>query len=293
MSDPVVVVEAEDTLGEGPVWDGATGALWWVDIKRSLLHSYRPSTGDVNRWVLPETPGALAVRHDGDLLLAVRSGFATFDPRTGLFCLVHRPEPERAGNRFNDGKCDPRGRFWAASMDDSEQERTGALYRYEADGSCTRALDGLGIPNTLAWTPDARTFYFAETMDRTIYAFDMDPMSGVIENRRIWAAVPEPAFPDGSAIDAEGCLWNAQWDGWRLCRYRPDGTLDRLMELPVQRPTSCAFGGPGLDVLFVTSARKGLNGEDLSAQPLAGSVFSIEVDVPGFEVPRFGDRSDG
>ncbi|MGA7270179.1 MAG: SMP-30/gluconolactonase/LRE family protein [Acidimicrobiia bacterium] len=288
-----VVLEAGDTLGESPVWDAAAGELWWVDIKRFLLHRYQPVTGGVDRWELPETPGALAVRDDGSLLLAVRSGFATFDPGTGLFSLLHRPEPDRAGNRFNDGKCDPRGRFWAASMDDSEQERTGALYRYESDGSCTRVLDGLGIPNTLAWTPDARTFYFAETVDRIIYAFDMDPATGAIDNRRVLAVVPEPAFPDGSAIDAEGCLWNAQWDGWRLNRYRPDGTLDREIEMPVQRPTSCAFGGPGLDVLFVTSARKGLTGEELSAQPMAGSLFSIEVDVPGLEVPRFGDRGDG
>lgn len=292
VSEPRAVVEGGDTLGEGPVWDAATGHLWWVDIGRSLLQRYRPETGDVRRWHLPETPGALAVRSEAGLLLAVRSGFATFDTGSGAFSVVHRPEPERPGNRFNDGKCDPRGRFWAASMDDSEQVRSGALYRYEADGTCTRVLDGLGIPNTLAWAPDDATFYFAETMDRTVYAFDMDPLSGAIDNRRVFTLVPEPAYPDGSAIDVEGCLWNAQWDGWRLVRYRPDGTLDRQVEMPVQRPTSCAFGGPGLDVLYITSARKELSDEELSNQPLAGSVLAMEVEVPGRAVPRFGETLD-
>jgi sugar lactone lactonase YvrE len=292
MSEPQPVVEGGDTLGEGPVWDAAAGHLWWVDIKRLLLQRYRPKTGDVRRWDLPETPGALAVRSDGSLLLAVRSGFATFEPGSGAFSILHRPEPERTGNRFNDGKCDPRGRFWAASMDDSEQQRTGALYRYEPDGSCARVLDGLGIPNTFAWTPDAATFYFAETMDRVIHTFDMDPESGEIANRTVFAQIAEPAYPDGSAIDAEGFLWNAHWDGWRLVRYRPDGTLDRVVEMPVQRPTSCAFGGSDLGVLFITSARKGLSAEELSRQPSAGALFALDVDVPGAPVPGF-DEGDG
>lgn len=293
MCEPRVVVEAGDTLGEGPVWDAAAGHLWWLDIKRCMLQRYRPATGGLRRWELLETPGALAVRADGGLLLAVRSGFAGFDPETGSLTMLNRPEPDRGANRFNDGKCDPLGRFWAASMDDSEQERTGALYRYEPDGTCIRVLDGLGIPNTFAWTPDAATFYFAETMDRVIYAFETDPETGDIAHRRVFARIDEPVYPDGSAIDSEGCLWNAHWDGWRLARYRPDGTVERVVDMPVQRPTSCAFGGPDLGVLYVTSARKGLSAAQLAGQPLAGSLFAFEVEVPGLGVPRFGERVGG
>lgn len=280
MTDIRCVVDACNELGEGPVWDTEAGVLWWVDIKRSLLQRLAPD-GSVDVWTLPEPPAALAPRRRGGLILAVRSGFATFDPETGAVEVVHRPEPDRPGNRFNDGKCDPRGRFWAGTMDDAERERTGALYRFDPDGTCERLLDGLGIPNTLAWSADGSTFYFAETLDRVIHAYDVDLVRGSISSRRIFAHVEPPGYPDGSCLDAEGFLWNAEWGGGRVVRYAPDGSVDRIVEMPVDQPTSCVFGGPDLDVLYVTSARKGLSGQQLAQQEHAGCLFAVDPGVRG------------
>ena len=282
------VFEGADTLGEGPVWDCRAGLLYWLDIKRRLLQCYDPSTNEVRRWDLPEQPGCCAVRESGRLLLALESGFVTLDLDSGRIEPLLDPEPEWPGNRFNDGACDRRGRMWAGTMDDAEVgARTGSLYRYEADGSCERVLDGLGIPNTFAWSPDDATMYFADSMDRTIWAFEFDAESGTLGERRVFAETPEGIYPDGSALDAEGYLWNAQFDGSRVVRYAPDGSVDRIVEVPVQRPTSCAFGGPDLDVLYLTSARMGLTVQRLAKQPLAGALLALDVGVAGLPEPRF------
>lgn len=277
-----------DVLGEGPIWDSAAGVLWWVDIVGSGLRRYRPATGRVDVWDLPEPAGSVAPTASGPLLLAVQSGFARFDPQSNEFELIVDPEPDRPGNRFNEGKCDRQGRFWAGSMDAAERKRTGALYRLDLDGTPRRIFDGLGIPNTLAWTKDSRTMYFAETLDRTIYLFDYDPVTGTPSNRRIFARPPGPGYPDGSTIDEDGYLWNAEWDGWRIVRYAPDGTVDRVVEMPVQRPTSCMFGGAELNTLFVTSASRGLT--SLAAQPDAGGLFAIETETRGIAESRFEGR---
>lgn len=275
------VVDSANTLGEGPVWDEGRQVLWWVDIDRSQLQSFSPATGAVDRWEVPEMPGAVVVRRGGGLALAVASGLAFYDPGSGEFNVVAAPEPERSGNRFNDGKCDPRGRLWAGSMDVDEQRRTGALYRFDTDGAWERIIDGLGIPNTLAWSADETTFYFAETLDRVIHAYDYDGDRGTISGRRVFARTEPPGFPDGSCLDADGYLWNAEWNGWRVVRYAPDGSVDRVLDMPVERPTSCAFGGADLDVLYVTSARRGLRGDRLAAQPEAGGLFACDVGVAG------------
>jgi len=281
------VVRAGNLLGEGPVWDARVGALWWVDIKRATLQQYSPDSS-VREWPLPEAPGSAALRRQGGLVLALASGVSSFDPETGGLEALADPEPDRPGNRFNEGACDPRGRFWTGSMDDAERARSGALYRIDTDHSSHRILDGWGIPNTLAWTADERSMYFADTLDRTIYRFGFEPEAGLLGEQEVFAVI-DGAFPDGSAIDTDGCLWNAQWDGWRLIRYRPDGEIDRVVELPVQRPTSCAFGGKDWRTLYVTSARVGLSNSDLSHQPLAGGLFALEAGVDGVpETPFVG-----
>jgi sugar lactone lactonase YvrE len=173
-------------------------------------------------------------------------------------------------------------------MDDRLTSPTGALYRLDPDLSCRRMESGIGISNSLAWSPDDRIFYFADTLRRTIFAYDFDAETGAISNRRVFTdCIDQPGAPDGSTIDAEGYLWNAQWDGWRLVRYAPDGRIDRVVGLPVQKPTSCMFGGPDLATLYVTSAVWDLTGEALAKQPNAGGVFALDVGVRGLPESRF------
>ena len=282
------VVDARNTLGEVPVWDVAEQALYWVDIEGRLLQRYEPATGAVERWRFDERVCALALRERGGLVLALASGFAFFEPATGEIRRLAAPEAHLPRNRMNDGKCDRRGRFWAGTMDDGLAAPSGALYRLDPDLSCHRMAEGIGISNSLAWSPDDRVFYFADSLRRTVFAYDYDLDSGAIANRRILTdCADQPGTPDGSTVDAEGFLWNAQWDGWRLVRYSPDGRVDRVVALPVQKPTSCTFGGADLRTLFVTSAVWDLAGDALAAQPHAGGVLALDVGVPGLPEPRF------
>ncbi|MGH7119614.1 MAG: SMP-30/gluconolactonase/LRE family protein [Acetobacteraceae bacterium] len=219
---------------------------------------------------------------------ALASGFAFLDFATGAIERLAAPEKNNARNRFNDGKCDRSGRLWAGTMDDRMSEHTGALYRLDPDRTCRRMAAEIGIPNSIAWSPDDRVFYFADTLDRVIYACDFNRETGTITNRRVFCTMQgQPGAPDGSTVDAEGYLWNAQWDGWRVVRYDPDGRIERIVELPVQKPTSCMFGGPDLSTLYITSAIWDLTGPALAAQPLAGAVLAIEVGVRGLPEPRF------
>lgn len=278
-----------DVLGEGPVWDRAGGVLWWVDIGSAGLRRLDPVAGHVDTWDLAEVAGSLTPTDAGPLLMAVRSGFATFEPGAEVLTLLAEPEPDRPGNRFNDGKTDRRGRFWAGSMEASAQGRSGALYRFDLDGSVTRVRDGLGIPNSLAWSPDGTTMYFAESLDRTIWAFDYDPDTGTPTNQRIFTTAAGPGVPDGSTVDADGYLWNAEYDGWRVVRYAPDGSVDRIVEMPIASPTCCAFGGADLDTLYITSSSAGERGTSPD-QPDAGGLFATRPGVRGLPETPFGGR---
>lgn len=279
-----------DILGEGPVWDSAVGVLWWVDIVGKALRRFRPDSGSVDSWVLPLAAGSLTPTESVDLLLAVETGFARFRPETAEMELLAEPELDRSDNRFNDGKCDRDGRFWAGSMNVDDQTRTGALYRFDPDLSCHSMFDAVGIPNSLAWSPDSRTMYYAETLDRVIYAFDYDPDSGTPSNRRVFAAIPEPGYPDGSTVDVDGCLWNAEFNGWRLVRYTPAGSVDMIVEMPVQSPTCCAFGASDMSTLFVTTASRDIPPEGDLRQPGAGSLFALDVGTAGIPETRFAGR---
>lgn len=279
---------SQDKLGEVPVWDVAEQALYWVDIENSRLRRFDYVSGRIDEWSFPERICSFALRERGGLVCALESGFCFFDPPTGQIDWIAKPEAHISRNRFNDGKCDRSGRFWAGTMDDKLSEHTGALYRLDPDLSVSQVETGIGISNSLAWSPDERTFYFADTMDRAIYAYDYDRGAGTIFNKRLFASSrADPGDPDGSTIDAEGFLWNAQWDGWRVVRYAPDGSVDRVVKLPVQKPTSCMFGGPDLKTLFVTTAVWDLDDAALSRQPWAGSLLALELDVGGLPEPRF------
>lgn len=277
---------AQNTLGEGPLWDPATNRLYWFDIKQALLYWGDPDTGEQGSWTLPCRGSAAAIRARGGLLVATEQGLMDFHLESGAASLRWKLEAE-PGFRSNDGKMDVAGRFWWGTMDDDGGKRPGVLYRYDPDGRCTEVLDGIHIVNTVSCSPDGRTYYLADSAKQAIWAFDVDDDGG-LSNRRTFASLQgEEGGPDGSAVDAEGCLWNAQWGAWRIVRYTPDGLIDRIVHVPVEQPSSCAFGGPEMTTLYVTTAREGLSEEALAGQPLAGSVLSFEAGVRGLALPSF------
>jgi sugar lactone lactonase YvrE len=276
----------EAVLGEGPAWVERDQALWFVDIKSPTI--FRWSEGGVDRWTPPLRIGSLAPAARGGFVAGTESGFYFADPAAGRYEAITDPEPLLASNRFNDGKTDRSGRFWAGTMDDREEEVQGTLYRLDADLNWSAVDSGYMVTNGPAFSPDGRTMYHTDSAKRLIYAFDLDA-EGVASNRRPFARFrDEHGYPDGMTVDAEGCLWVAFWDGWCIRRVSPEGDVLQVIEMPVERPTSCAFGGPLLDRLFVTSARVGLNQNALAVQPLAGALFMLETSVRGIPERIFG-----
>ena len=274
--EPVRLDVPDSELGEGPVWDVPSQSLIWVDITGRFVHRHWPADGRVASYRTPSPVGSVCLSRSGRFTLALEDGFwmanEAFDDLRPV-ALVH---PADSGLRFNDGKCDPAGRFWAGSMAYSERPGAGALYRLDAGSSVTRVLDGVGISNGLDWSADQRTFYYTDTPTQRVVAFDYDVTSGDLGDRRVLVRIePEHGAPDGLTVDAEGYLWVALWNGWSVRRYTPDGRLDRVIRLPVAQVTSCAFGGPDLRDLYVTSAAYNLSADDRRAQPLAGSVFRL------------------
>jgi sugar lactone lactonase YvrE len=285
-----LAVAVHDILGEGPVWDAAAGRLYWVDIKGGRLRWLHPASGADGVVAVENQVSAVAPRASGQGLLATRKdGVGILDPETGAFTLRLDPEPERPHNRANDGNVDGAGRFWFGTMHDGELERSGAVYRLDPDWTCTRVLDGLGISNTLVCSPAGDRLYVADSLLRIIDILDIDPATGAPGPRRSFVHTRGETFgPDGSAVDAEGYVWNAQWGGARLVRYAPNGDIDRIVPVPVDHPSSCAFGGEGLATLYVTTARWLLDDAALARQPWAGGLLAFEPGVSGLALPPFG-----
>jgi sugar lactone lactonase YvrE len=289
MSAVRCILAANDTLGETPLWCEATQSLWWLDIDAAKLQRYEPATGAHTSFNFDARfAGSLALRAQGGLLIALDLALHAFDPQTkqrAPFCQV---EPADRDNRLNDGRCDARGRFWVGTMDNQLSRPNGSLYRIDPDGRATRMQGDIIVSNTIAISPDQRTLYFADTRRFTIWAFDLDTDSGVLRNQRVfvdYTATRER--PDGACVDAEGFVWHAMFAGGRIVLYRPDGRLDRTIALPVANPTCLCFGGPDLHTLFITTARKFLTAAQLQAEPLAGALLAIDVDVPGLPEARF------
>lgn len=287
MKEVSCVLDARAFLGEGPLWDVSEQVLYWVDIKRREIHRFNPATGADEKWSTPEDVGSLAVREQGGLVVALSSGFYYFDLNSGETTAIVNPEPELSGNRFNDGKPDRQGRFWAGSMDDTEARPTGSLYRLDPDGSCLRVIDGgIAISNSLCWSPDDRVLYHSCSLQRTVWAWDFDAASGTIDNRReLIKLADDDGVPDGAAVDAEGNLWIAIWGGWRVDCYAPDGSLKDSIKLPVECPTCPAFGGPDLEIMYITSASNKISNAE--KQPQAGGIFAVETDTKGVAEVRF------
>lgn len=285
---PRCVWQARTLLGEGPFWHPRERRLYFVDIKGKAVHRYDPDKDTRASFALPAEPGCVVPRAAGGLLVALRSGLAFFDPDAAALAPVAAPEAHIPGNRFNDGKCDRRGRFFAGTMDDAETAPTGSLYCLFPDLSVKRLLSGFAVPNGIGWSPDDRTMYLTDSVNRTILAFAYDLDTGDLAGRRVFATVPDDAgFPDGLTVDAQGGVWSAHWDGWRVTRYDPAGCIDRVVRLPVPRPTSCAFGGAALDKLYVTSASIGLSAAQRAAAPLSGGVFELDVGAVGLPTSFF------
>jgi sugar lactone lactonase YvrE len=286
MSEAVCVVDIRARIGECPVWVPEEQALYWAEIYKPALHRFDPATGATKTWSLPEPIGSFALRRGGGIVAGLRTGFAFVDLDTGAVEIVASPEQEKPANRLNDGRCDRRGRFWAGSMVEGMKGSDAMLYRLDPDRSCHAMVGGLAVSNGLAWNPDDKVMYHADSPRRTVWAWDFDFDTGAIHNRRVFAeAAPGEGFPDGAAVDAEGCYWSARFKGWRLVRHAPDGREIATIKLPVENPTMCAFGGEKLDVLYVTSGAEGVT--DFAQQPHAGGVLALEVGVRGLPEPRF------
>ena len=281
-----VAVPGTDILGECPLWDDRSRRLWWVDSRAPAIKSVAPGVGTVAVHALPEAVGSIAFCESGRMLAATKSGIHLFDPADGGLERIAHPEAYLPDNRFNDGRCDRQGRFWAGTMSDVRRDPVGTLYRLDADFACTPLRNAIIIPNSLAWSPDGRTMYFADTNRNTIWAWDYDPVTGAATRERVFADTGT-GRPDGSCVDADGCLWNAEYGGGRLVRYTPAGKVDRTIELPVANPTCGCFGGDRLDELFVTTARQRLKPEELAQQPPAGCVLVLRPGVSGLPESRF------
>ena len=236
---------------------------------------------------MPRLTSLAVPRRGGGFVLAQPSGLRLVDPERGQDDAFVHPEASRPGNRYNDGKCDARGRLWIGTLDPTGQPGRGSLLRIDPGGACERVDTGFTVANGIGFAPDGRTLYFAESAGRTIFAYDVEPRGGAATRRRTFATWPEGVKPDGLAVDEDGGVWVAIWDGWRVERWSADGKLLRTVRLPVPRPTSVAFGGRNLDTLYVTTARVRLGPEALEAAPLSGSVFEIDPGVRGTPVALF------
>lgn len=284
---PICIADCKALLGEGPVWAEAEQALYWLDITGRKIFR-RGVGGEQDSWDTPFRIGSLAPRKNGGFIAGTEQSIAFVEPGEGRYEILFDLEPERPGNRFNDGKLDREGRFWAGSMDDAEKQTTGALYRIDTDLRWERVDDGYRVTNGPAFSPDGRTLYHNDSARQIVYAFDLDE-GGQATGRRVFASFAEgEGYPDGMTVDVEGCLWIAFWDGWCIRRFSPGGRRLREIPMPVRRPTSCAFGGASLDSLYVTSARLGLNDEALASQPHAGGLFQLIPGVVGIPDKPFG-----
>lgn len=270
-------ISSGDQLGEGPCWDHRQGWLWWVDILHARLHRCDEARRDHRSWALPRRVSALALTQDpARLLVASEAGVESFDASSGaLTLLTPFPPDEPPANRSNDGGVDTQGRFWIGTMSETDGESTGSIYVYE-HGRLRRVLGEWGIPNTACFSTDGRRMYLADSAWRELYIYPLDS-NGQLGERQSFVRLREgSATPDGSALDAEGYLWNCQWGGARVVRYTPEGIVDRVVELPALQTTACCFGGPELDELFITSARVGREHE-----AGAGHVYRVHVGVRG------------
>ena len=285
-----LVLDARAELGEAPVWDAEAGVLVWVDITAGVIHWTDPTTGRDETIDVGRSVGAAVPAADGRLAIATDDGFWSVDPPTGVIETIALIDAS-PGAVMNDGKTDPAGRFWAGTKDGEGRRQLGSLYRLDPDRMVTEVVRGVTISNGLGWSPDGRTMYYIDSATYGIDAFDTDPESGSISQRRRLVDLPrEWGLPDGMTVDEEGFLWVAFWTGSAVRRLDAAGVLVSTIGFPVSLVTSCAFGGGRLDELYVTTARASLSDDELRARPGAGGIFRLRPGTRGIEQPAFGSR---
>ena len=278
-----IVVDGKNELGEGVVWSSAHGEVQWTDILGRRFWTYSPSDGATRSVALPDRLACFAPLGGTSLLAGFAGGLEVFDLKSAARRPIAAIEPDRPTTRVNDGKLDRRGRLVFGTMDEapSGARPIGQVYAYEGGTSSRALVSGVRIANSIAFSPDGRRMYFADTPTKIIRCYDYDLDSGDLSAERTFAAPQGPGAPDGSTVDADGCLWNAEWGGGRVVRYTPDGRVDRAVAMPCSQVTCCAFGGARLDRLYVTTARIGLDAAALAREPHAGALFVIDAGVTG------------
>lgn len=284
MTDPAIpdmVCAVANRLGEGVLWDQRTQALQWTDIESSCLWQWDMQAPPV-RHDLPQRLGSFTLTPDPDLYLgAFEQGFAHFSVKRPFFEMCAPITQATPHLRMNDGRTDRYGRFWAGSMAERAGVPLGSLWRYDGEGNASAHIHDIRIPNSLCWNGAGDIMYFADSPRNIIWAYDFDPEAGPVGKPRIFAETSPGIHPDGSCIDAEDCLWNAQWGAGQIVRYRPDGRIDRRLPLPVTQPSCVTFAGPDLDLMCITTARVDLDEARLASQPLAGALLVYRVNVTG------------
>ena len=291
----VDTVEVGNTLGEGVIWDLRSEKVWWTDIQKSRLYYYHLASKKLGYFNTPQRLCSFGfTNHEDWIIVAFEKGFAKYNPGDEKIEWLSQPQKSRNDIRFNDGRVDRQGRFWAGTMvegDDAGMEQ-GTLYQLDLDKGAVPILDGISISNSLCWSPSGEKMYFADSPNNRIDVYDFEQISGMPSNRKTFASTETEIFPDGSTIDAEGYLWNAQWGGSRVVRYSPEGEVDHILELQVSQPTCVAFGGPDLTWLIVTTAKDGLSDDQLNKQPLAGSLFIYKTEIKGLPEHFINTRND-
>lgn len=281
-----VLTASTDILGECPTWAEEEQALYWVDVRGKLVRRRNHVSGALDQWEMPDLVGCFALREAGGALVGLREGVAVLDFETGDLATIAAPHPGQPDMRFNDGRCDRQGRFWAGTMNDVTRQPVGHLYRIDARGAVPM-LDLVAVPNSLCWSPDGRTMYFADGREPVIWAFDFDTQEGRISGRREFARMRREGVPDGATVDGDGHVWSAQYGAGVINRFAPDGTLVAEFAVPLTQPTCVTFGGPDYATLFITTARQRLAPEVLAKEPLAGALLSMQPGVRGLPEPRF------
>ncbi len=277
-------------LGEGAIWDEQQGVLYWVDILGNKVNRFEPRNRSNLAYDVGESVGTVVLSRDNRLLLGLRTGMAWLDPDTGRVTHLADPESDKPHTRLNDGKCDPKGRFWVGSICEREPRFDGGLYCLDTDLTLTQKLSGIQCSNGLVWTSDRTTFYYIDTPTHEIWGFDYELESGNIKKKRVVAKLAEAlGSPDGMAIDSEDHLWVALYHGHQVLRINPKGgQIELAIPVPATNVTSVAFGGAELDDLYITTARAGLSPEQRASEPLAGSLFRVRVPYRGVTANRFG-----
>jgi len=275
------IKNSKSLLGEGPLYNQKQNALYWTDIKGLRLFKYDLETKIVKNYHFTKPIGSFAFTCKDEIITTTTCGFEYANLDENRLTSIVDPEVDLPHNRFNDGKCDAKGRYFAGTMDNNEKEIKGSLYSF--DGNAVKKLEeNLFISNGLGWSPDSKKFYLTDSPKRVIFVYDYDLELGIISNKKVFASIDEKdGYPDGLCVDNEGYIWSAHWYGWKITRYAPDGSIDSIYDMPVPKVTSCNFGGENLDTLFITTAAFELSDEELKNAPLSGYTFTLKTKVQG------------